>query len=211
MELSAITPPPNLSPIGDWNMKVEPEITKALFEAVERPAGNYAESLGGLLRGFLEKCDSPIEQRLLCHLATMPLPFADVGLVHPMPWLVHKDAQFDPRGLYDTKGDFVIIAPQHVIGKYRVDFAILTSFSGRESKIVIECDGHDFHERTKEQAASDKARDRFMTAAGWKIFRFTGSEIFKDACGCSAEVECYLFELAYEAFKATREVAAANG
>ena len=43
--------------------------------------------------------------------------------------------------------------------------------------IVVELDGHDFHEKTKEQAQKDKDRDRSLTRAGYKIMRFTGSEI----------------------------------
>ena len=33
-------------------------------------------------------------------------------------------------------------------------------------KIVVELDGHDYHERTKEQADYDKSRDRSIPAAG---------------------------------------------
>mgnify|MGYP006171163345 CR=1 FL=1 len=48
-------------------------------------------------------------------------------------------------------------APQHQIGDYRVDFLLLAKdFSGKELQTVIECDGHDFHERTK-------ARGVFLT------------------------------------------------
>ncbi len=49
---------------------------------------------------------------------------------------------------------------------------------------VIECDGHDFHERTKEQAQRDKKRDRELQAAGYKVFRFTGSEIWRSRGEC---------------------------
>ena len=45
---------------------------------------------------------------------------------------------------------------------------------------MIECDGHDYHERTKEQAARDKKRDRFFASKGYKVLRFTGSEIWAD-------------------------------
>lgn len=76
------------------------------------------------------------------------------------------------------------IALQHLIGSSRVDIALL----GKEVKIAIECDGHDFHERTKEQAARDKSRDRSIVAEGYALFRFTGSEIWADALGCAEQV-----------------------
>lgn len=54
------------------------------------------------------------------------------------------------------------------------------------SGIVLEVDGHAFHERTKEQATRDKARDRLLQSRGYKVFRFTGSDVWKDAFGCAA-------------------------
>jgi len=47
-------------------------------------------------------------------------------------------------------------------------------------RIVLECDGHDFHERTKEQASRDKKRDREMQQMGFTVFRYSGSDIFRD-------------------------------
>lgn len=70
-----------------------------------------------------------------------------------------------------------VCQPQVQIGKYRVDF--LVHDCNNEVRIIIECDGHDFHEKTKEQAHRDKKRDRDLQAAGYKVFRFTGSEIWK--------------------------------
>lgn len=78
----------------------------------------------------------------------------------------------------------VTVTPQKIIGKYRVDFLIETT----DGPIVIECDGHDFHEKTKEQAQNDKARDRNLQAAGFRVYRFTGSEIWKTEGKCLFDV-----------------------
>ena len=48
------------------------------------------------------------------------------------------------------------------------------------ANIVVEVDGHDFHERTKEQAKRDKERDRYFTKVGYKIYRYTGSEVYQN-------------------------------
>jgi very-short-patch-repair endonuclease len=66
--------------------------------------------------------------------------------------------------------------------RYRLDFAFV------EVQVAIETDGHDFHERTKEQAQRDKSRDRDLQAAGWRVLRFTGSEVFSNAAQCAEEV-----------------------
>lgn len=34
----------------------------------------------------------------------------------------------------------------------------------------------------------DKSRDRRLTAAGWRVMRFTGSEVYRDAAACVAQV-----------------------
>lgn len=55
------------------------------------------------------------------------------------------------------------------------------------NKLAIELDGHDFHERTKEQATRDKSRDRTLLKFGWSTMRFTGSEVFRDPLTCACE------------------------
>lgn len=81
-----------------------------------------------------------------------------------------------------------VLIPQLLVetgaGTFRLDFGV--DFAGH--KIAIECDGHEFHERTKEQSTRDKSRDRALTAAGWRILRFTGAEIWKEPERCAAEV-----------------------
>lgn len=67
----------------------------------------------------------------------------------------------------------------------RVDFALVDRNS--DARIAIEIDGHEFHEKTKEQAARDKARDRRVTKCGYPVIRFTGSEVFANAFGCLIE------------------------
>lgn len=80
------------------------------------------------------------------------------------------------------------LVPQYQFEGYRIDFALI----GNGRRVAIECDGHDFHERTKEQARHDRSRDRRMTAAGWAVCRFTGSEIHKDARRCAMEAIAFL-------------------
>lgn len=72
----------------------------------------------------------------------------------------------------------LVVTPQVKIGPYRVDF--LLRHWDTDTWIVIECDGHDFHEKTKQQAEHDKRRDRFLTKQGYIIFRYTGSQICND-------------------------------
>jgi very-short-patch-repair endonuclease len=83
-------------------------------------------------------------------------------------------------GERDTGPSHLRIELQASIGTYRVDFLVVCSnwvpdFENRvkapdgtevpgiklvQDQIIVECDGHDFHERTKQQASRDKAHGR---------------------------------------------------
>lgn len=96
------------------------------------------------------------------------------------------------------------IHPQHLVGKYRVDFLVrIVALSGihcatmetlisMDKVCIVECDGHEFHEKTKEQAQRDKERDRFLQSKGYAVLHFTGSEIYRNPFKCAHEVYKYL-------------------
>ena len=65
-----------------------------------------------------------------------------------------------------------------------------------DKEYIIECDGHDFHEKTKEQATYDKRRERFLMTTGRKVLRFSGTEIFNDSDKINEELVDF-FELEY--------------
>ncbi|MFC9268970.1 endonuclease domain-containing protein [Streptomyces zhihengii] len=68
---------------------------------------------------------------------------------------------------------------QHPVfdGRYRLDFAL----PGR--KVGIELDGYAWHS-SPEAFTRDRARQRELELAGWRIIRFSGSEVTTDAAGC---------------------------
>jgi very-short-patch-repair endonuclease len=88
----------------------------------------------------------------------------------------------------------LLVRPQAHVLDYRVDFLIHALDHSvypdiKWRRLVVECDGHNFHERTKEQAAKDRARDRDLSQHDFDVFRFTGSEIWKDPMGCANQVD----------------------
>lgn len=92
-----------------------------------------------------------------------------------------------------------LIIPQFSIGRYRADFLVIgRDWYGQEDMqgsivtAVVECDGHEFHDRTKAQVARDKARDREITAAGLPVFRFAGSELWADPCACADQIWSFI-------------------
>lgn len=92
--------------------------------------------------------------------------------------------------LFQTEAYFEV---QEKIEKYIVDFLIDLTVGEDCNYIVIECDGHDFHEKTKEQAQHDKERDRFLQMEGYPVYRFTGSEIFNNPLKVLKEIEDIIY------------------
>lgn len=86
-----------------------------------------------------------------------------------------------------SAGFHVYIIPQAAVGPYRADFGIVGRRGLELRAIAVELDGHEFHEKTKEQVARDKRRDRHFTRLGVAVVRFTGSEVHRDADNCVAE------------------------
>lgn len=81
---------------------------------------------------------------------------------------------------------------QTTIKLYRLDFLFQWGDLSNPLKCAVEIDGHDFHEKTKEQAKRDKERDRALVAAGYTVLRFTGSEVYHNAEGCAREVLSFI-------------------
>jgi len=125
------------------------------------------------ISGFVNQCETPIEQLLAVHLIDLEF---------------HLYKELSVLGKFKS---LHILAQKEVVvndRKYRLDFLIECITTTKHHKYAIECDGHEFHEKTKGQAARDKARERNLMSEGYKVIRFTGSEIWKNASRCSGEI-----------------------
>ena len=134
----------------------------------------------------IERCESPLEEKLAHAFASLSR----------FEWR-NPDDHFWEVGRWP--GWFLALLAQPEYGPYRADFGISPYDFDEDGSpafiVVIEVDGHDYHERTKEQAEYDKSRDRFMTATNVKVLRFTGREVYLDAEACALEVLTYVFSL----------------
>lgn len=80
-------------------------------------------------------------------------------------------------------------------GNYSVDF-LVTSSRDPSLRLAVELDGHEFHEKTKDQAAADRARERAIIREGVTVLRFTGSEVFRSPHACIGEILLHADRLA---------------
>ena len=115
-------------------------------------------------------------------------PIEDLFFVACQMQCLAEYVAVDPDCEFDNKGNIcpgygVTIQPQASIGMYRVDFLIIQHGIGPDdilSPVIVELDGHDFHDKDKRQRAYEKARDRFLVKSGYKVLHFTGSEVVAD-------------------------------
>jgi len=77
------------------------------------------------------------------------------------------------------------VEPQKQIGPYRVDFLV-------DSRLIVEIDGYLYHRASRQQVINDYKRDRYLTAQGYAVMRFSGYEVWDDAWACVAEVKAFL-------------------
>lgn len=147
-------------------------------EAAQNEAVRYEEEVYNICR----RCESPIE-------APLPAALHSHGKIGCENFIFLATDKPNPAPSFD---EAAFVYTQVVVGEYRADILIHDAtmpFELREPGwIIVECDGHEYHERTKEQARRDKRRDRFFTAKGFKVLRFTGSEIWADPDACAEEV-----------------------
>lgn len=146
------------------------------------------------IRSRIEECaigggaganDSPIEHILDWAIA-YEIEIGDHWHVKCLRMPRGIEFQFQVRPLGEVP--LVVQSQLTVLGR-RVDFVISTFNNSKSvSHLIVECDGHDFHERTKAQAKADRSFDRKVQEAGFTIFRFTGSEIWNDPCACALQI-----------------------
>lgn len=155
-----------------------------------------------LVRQGLDLCESPIEQMFL------------LGIIQHW-WPTYPMDEEKKLGFHSKMENFVSldyvsavsveIYPQREIEvgekTFRVDFLLHATgkrflprrdncwtIDERSLNVVVEIDGHDFHERNKAQAQRDKSRDRLLHKHGYQVIRYTGSEVFGDVYGVVREL-----------------------
>ncbi len=149
---------------------------------------------------FMRECaaftdDSRDEQRAnleLAHALESPLKAVMLAALKAAV----KTAQISDPGKILTELGLALsvkVETAQPIGRYRADLIVAGATIPDEMqlhipRVVVECDGFTFHDRTREQARHDRERDRYMLGRGLVVMRFTGDEITEAPFACAAEV-----------------------
>lgn len=76
--------------------------------------------------------------------------------------------------------------------RYIADFSIgAENEEGIYTILLVECDGHEFHQKTKKQVEHDNTRQYELKMVGYDILRFSGSQIYNDPFKCANDVFDY--------------------
>jgi len=92
-----------------------------------------------------------------------------------------------PDFLYEYWVTFEGIEPNAV--QYALDNPTATEYktykyTNENLKVVVECDGHEFHQKTKQQVKKDNERQLALQMAGYEVIRFSGSQIYNEPFEC---------------------------
>jgi very-short-patch-repair endonuclease len=192
IENSGEEKPPIENPISlglathiSWRLNLSEADAVKAAEIIDQWSGDLSEGAQAFAR-----CESPAERLFLlgflldgvCDLvdwSDYSLEFGQAPDRLSRPFAANLERDEETFNLYQ----------QAIVGDFRVDF--LMEFRGSNFGVdwglAIEIDGHDFHERTKEQAAHDKSRDRNLVALGYHTLRFTGSEVYANPGACAKQ------------------------
>lgn len=138
-------------------------------------ANDFAEYLQEYDTEF-KKVQSPLEGRLLVSFLKENFNDCITGsIIEKAGYLLNIKSQYEVD--YGCK-------------KYYPDFCltIFDTFTEKLiSRIFVEVDGHDFHEKTKEQVRHDNLRERHLLEYCDCVVRFSGSEVYDDPDECASE------------------------
>lgn len=160
----------------------QPPRDPRLDQIITKAVADLEHLLRAQISFFCKRCESPIEELF----AAASLLHRE-GARHLGVEMYHYGSAFD-REERASKWDSTDVYLQAQVGIYRADFLFDDLHEGKRRLLIVELDGHDWHERTKHQAARDKKRDGALVSAGYRIMRFTGSEVWGDPGECVQEV-----------------------
>jgi len=139
---------------------------------------------------LVQFCESPIEVRLLEALAAVFTGMDAASMLldglAPRVYESYQNIGIGEAAAYLIPQAEIEGADLTHDWKVRVDFLLVCGRrAGYRKVFAIECDGHEWHEKTKEQVARDKLRDRRLILDGIVPIRFSGSEIHNNSKGCA--------------------------
>lgn len=136
------------------------------------------------LRALLTLCESPLEELILVAMWN-----------HWRPQILPERGRMQALLVTDAGARWLVIEPQRLLVSagqhFRADFLVSlrdpVAPEIRLSPIVVEVDGRQ-HDQP-EAVTRDRRRDRAMAGLGFRVARFSGSEVYHRASACVEELD----------------------
>lgn len=141
----------------------------------------------GYNNGTIEHIKSPIEQIFfVAFLSVLHQRITHESLgIHIIPLCQCEFSTDGYNYVHDFAFDiFVNSLINHPSGH---DYAFMSS-------VVVECDGHDYHNKTKRQVSNGNKRSNAMQQSGLTVIHFNGSDLFKHPYQCAEEAYCAIIK-----------------
>lgn len=128
---------------------------------------------------YCEDCQSPIEQifklayEITCF--TKLKSSANILSIYPQAEIIANGHKYYADFLFDTD-ECTFKNPEGI----------------KPYKLVIECDGHEFHEKTKAQVKKANERDMDLKLADFDVLHFSGSQIYNEPFKCAEQTIAYI-------------------
>lgn len=160
----------------------DPRLATFINQGLEAGLPDIVANYRARLHAALGHCESPIEKLMGAALYFEFCMDHDVSRFHPGGFTVEQAISMLPSWA-DT-----FVFPQCWIGSSRVDFLVAATSASQPICYAIECDGHDFHQKTRPQVDRDNRRDLALDKLGVRTLRFSGSAIVSNPRYCAEGV-----------------------
>lgn len=160
-------------------------ITRGLLDCSNKSSEIVIEQLlSNVSETILKKINFLFDLKVYCQSPIEEIMFAA---------LVMKSIDFEKDHVYYK----ICPIPQYQteVDNYVSDFSVelLNYLTGKPiTSVLVECDGHNYHEVTKQQVTKRNERDLNLKKAGYDILHFSGSQIYNEPMKCAEDIFEYL-------------------
>jgi len=172
----------------DWFSK-EKNVPSCVFNCLQ----NMIEEKINENIAFFEVCESPLEQIMCLRFMNLYRDINDFGCkrvnkyFENMSWCSQADIKSE---LGNFRADFLIDLSITSYDKYNIPYS-------DNHRIIIECDGIQYHYKDKATINKTLDRDRTLKLLGFEVIHFSGDEIMKKGSECYDYVVDYISNLFY--------------
>lgn len=163
-------------------------IENAQYVLSPRALDSFAEDFAfGYNSGTIEYIKSPIEQIFfVAFLTVLHQNLTRESLGIDITPLGQHEQNIDG---YDYVHDFAFyIDVYNLRNKFKMkDYIFMSS-------VTVECDGHDYHNKTKRQVSNGNKRSNAMQQNGLTVIHFSGSDLFRYPYQCAEEAYCVIIK-----------------